>query len=138
KHMGAQRMKSPLRLNSALIIAAQKVGTIQKRSVPNQIEYWAELGRAVEHLLEPADIYAITQGLKKITVEAVESEALNPEEVFASLEKGRSNGTLTEKLTSASAYYETSRNIPGLLDKVNTSTGERQTGRFQNGKFIPA
>ncbi len=130
-------MKSPLRLNSALILAARKVGSMQKRSVPNQIEYWAELGRAVEHLLEPDDIYAIAQGLKKITVEAVASEALNPEEVFTSIENSRKNGALAKKTTSAQIYYETSLNRPGLLDRVNSTTGERQTGRFRNGKFIP-
>jgi hypothetical protein len=131
-------MKSPLRLNSALIVAAQKVGAIQKRSVPNQIEYWAELGRAVERLLEPGDVYAITQGLKKITVEPMASQSLNPEEVFASLEHSRKNGSLAGNTTKAGLYYETSLSCPGFLDRVNTSTGERQTGRFRGGKFIPA
>jgi hypothetical protein len=131
-------MKSPLRLNSALILAAQKMGTLQKRSVPNQIEYWAELGRAVEHLLDPADIYAISQGLKKITVEAVNSEPINPDDVFASLEKSRQNGTLSGKTTSAAVYYEACPSSPGFIDRVDSATGERQTGRFENGKFIPA
>ena len=131
-------MKSPLRLNSALIVAAQKVGSIQKRSVPNQIEYWAELGRAIEHLLEPNDIYAITQGFKKITIEAIASKPVNPDDVFASIENSRKNGVLAEKVTSAGVYYESSQSRPGLLDRINSSTGERQTGRFRNGKFIPA
>ena len=131
-------MKSPLRISSALIGAAQKVADIQKRSVPNQIEYWAELGRAVERILDPADVYAVTQGFKKITVESVATEALNPDEVFAAVEKSRSNGTLAEKITKAGCYYEVSREHPGMLDRVNTETGERQTGHFCNGKFIPA
>ncbi len=131
-------MKSPLRLNSSLILAAQRIGAIQKRSVPNQIEYWAELGRAVERVLAPDDIYAITQGLKKITLEAVTSGALDPGEVFKSVESSRKNGTLAKKLTSAGVYYETSLSRPGFLDRVNSSTGERQTGRFRNGKFLPA
>lgn len=138
KHIRIVSMKSPLRLNSALIVAAQKVGAIQKRSVPNQIEYWAELGRAVERLLEPEDVYAITQGLKKITVEPAASQALNPEEVFVSLEHCRNNGSLAGKTTSAGLYYEISLSRPGFLDRINASTGERQTGRFRGGKFIPA
>ena len=39
-------MASPLRLNAALIEAAEREGAVQKRSVPRQIEFWAELGKA--------------------------------------------------------------------------------------------
>ena len=92
----------------------------------------------MERILDPADVYAVTQGFKKITVESVATEALNPDEVFAAVEKSRSNGTLAEKITKAGCYYEVSRERPGMLDRVNTETGERQTGHFYNGKFIPA
>lgn len=129
-------MKNPLRLDSALIISAQIEGALKKRSVPNQIEYWAELGKAVERILDLSDVYAITQGLKKITIDPVDMDAVNPEDVFNSIEKSRKSGILAEKVTKATIYYESSNSKPGLLDLVNTSTGERQTGRFVNGQFI--
>jgi hypothetical protein len=106
-------MASPLRLNAALIEAAEREGAVQKRSVPRQIEFWAELGKAVESIIGPADVVAVIQGIKKIKVEPVTSTAADPADVF----------------------YETSLSRPGLLDRVNTATGERQTGLFRNGEF---
>ena len=41
---------SPVRLNPNLITAAEREGMVQKRSTPKQIEYWADLGRAVERV----------------------------------------------------------------------------------------
>jgi hypothetical protein len=72
-------MASPLRLNAALIEAAGREGAVQKRSVPRQIEFWAELGKAVESVVGPADVVAVIQGIKKIKVKPVASqEAIIP------------------------------------------------------------
>jgi hypothetical protein len=124
-----------MRLNPDLVAAAEKVGAIQKRSIPKQIEYWAELGKAVERTIDISDVYAIIQGIKKVQVEPVASLAVPPGDVFDDLEKGRKNGRLAEKVTSANVYYEASLTRPGLLDRVNAATGVRQTGQFHNGKF---
>lgn len=128
-------MHSPLRLNSELVAAAEREGLVQKRSIPKQIEFWAELGRAVERLIDLKDIFAVIQGLKQIRIEPAESMAVNPDEVFNNLETGRQKGELAEKVTSAAVYYEASRTRPGLLDQVNSTTGERRSGQFQSGKF---
>ena len=123
---------SPMRLDSALVAAAKREGSIKKRSAPKQIELWAELGKAVEHVLNYQDVFAVIQGLKKVKVESV---AVDPADVFNSLEDSRKKGELTKKVTSAAIYFEASRKQPGLLDRVNTATGERQTGRFCDGEF---
>ena len=128
-------MASPLRLNAALIEAAERESAVQKRSVPRQIEFWAELGKAVERAIGPTDVVAVIQGIKKIKVEPVASTAVDPGDVFDSIETSRRSGTLGKKVTSAVIYYETSLNRPGLLDRVNAATGERQTGLFRNGEF---
>ena len=44
-------MANPLRLSSELIAAAERSGAVYKRSVPKQIEYWAELGRSIERVV---------------------------------------------------------------------------------------
>ena len=126
---------SPLRLDSTLVAAAKREGSINKRSAPKQIEFWAELGKAVEHVLDYNDIFAVIQGLKRVKVESVQSEAVDPAEIFNSLEVSRKSEKLAEKVTSAAFYFEASRRRPGLLDRVNTATGQRQTGRFYNGEF---
>jgi hypothetical protein len=126
---------SPLRLDSTLVAAAKRKGSVNKRSAPKQIEYWAELGKAVEHVLDYNDVFAVIQGLKKVKVESVESITVDPAAIFNSLEESRKSEKLAEKIRSAAVYFEASRRQPGLLDKVNTATGERQTGRFYNGEF---
>jgi len=130
-------MANPLRLNHDLVTAAERAGMVQKRSVPKQIEFWATLGKAVENVLDYSDIFAILQGLKKIHIEPVNPASVAPDDVFASLEKRRADGELSPKVTKAVLYYEASRSRPGLLDQVNSATGERKTGQFSNGEFIP-
>ena len=128
-------MASPLRLSAALVEAAEKEGALQKRSAPKQIEFWAELGKAVEGVIDSADVVAVIQGLRKIRVVPVASMAVDPRDVFDSIETTRESGSLAEKVTSAAVYYETSLSRPGLLDRVSSRTGERQTGQFHKGVF---
>ncbi|GAB6095402.1 hypothetical protein JCM14469_16540 [Desulfatiferula olefinivorans] len=131
-------MASPLRLDAALIAAAEREAAVQKRSIPKQIEFWAELGKAVEHVIGMDDVVAVTQGLKRIELENLVSPAVDADEVFAGLEKSREEGRLSETVTTAPVYYEASARRPGLLDRVNAATGARDTGRFENGAFRPA
>ena len=63
---------SPMRLDTDLVAAAKREGSIKKRSAPKQIEYWAELGKAIEHVLDYNEIIAVIQGLKKIKLESVQ------------------------------------------------------------------
>ena len=128
-------MASPLRLSAALVEAAEKEGALQKRSAPKQIEFWAELGKAVDGVIDSADVVAVIQGLRKIKVEPVKSMAVDPRDVFDSIETTRESGSLAEKVTSAAVYYEASLSRPGLLDRVSSRTGERQTGQFHKGVF---
>ncbi|RLB80013.1 MAG: hypothetical protein DRH24_11485 [Deltaproteobacteria bacterium] len=128
-------LTSPIRLNPALIAAAKREGSINKRSAPKQIEFWAELGKAVELVMDRNDVFAVIQGLKKIKVESVKSVAADPTDVFNSLEESRKSGELGKKVTSSAVYFEASQRKPGLLDKVHSATGKRQTGRFYNGEF---
>lgn len=128
-------MANPMRLSPELVEAAEREARIQKRSVPKQIEFWAALGKAVQNVIDYSDVIAVTQGLKKIIVEPGKSAAAALGEVFADLEKRRKSGALSKNVTAASFYYETSRSRPGLIDRVNSATGERRTGKFQNGVF---
>jgi len=126
---------TPVRLDSTLLEAARREGSIRKRTAPKQIELWAELGKAVEILVDLADVYAVIQGFKRIKVETIESIAVNPDDVFISLEENRKSGELAKNVTSSTEYFEASQKIPGLIDRVNSATGKRQTGQFHNGEF---
>lgn len=128
-------MASPMRLDPKLVAAAEKEGILQKRTVPKQIEFWAELGRIAARVINPADVFMVLQGLKKLRLEAVEATSVDPDEVFGDIEKRRDSGHLGKTVTSSAIYYEASQSHPGMLDRVNTSTGERQTGQFLDGQF---
>jgi len=65
----------------------------------------------------------------------VKSVAADPADVFNSLEESRKSGELAKKVTSSAVYFEASQRKPGLLDRVHSATGKRQTGRFYNGEF---
>jgi hypothetical protein len=128
-------MTIPLRLDDDLVAAAAQVGSIQKRTTRKQIEFWAELGKAVEPLLDITDVYAIIQGLKKINVEPVISTPVPSKDVFNSLENSRKSEAFLKTVAPSPFYYEASLSKPGLLDKVAADSGKRQTGRFHNGEF---
>ena len=123
---------SPIRLNPTLIKAAEREGMVQKRSTPKQIEFWADLGRAVERVIDLSDVFAVLQGLKRLKLENVESVAVDPDDVFDDLQ---SRSRLTDEVTTAAVYFEASVQHPGLIDRVDSASGERQSGQFLNGKF---
>ena len=129
-------MTNPMRLDSALVEAAKREAALQKRSIPKQIEFWAELGKAVERVIGIEEVIAVTQGLKQLKLENIVSSSADPDDVFDSLEQSRASGSLSDNVSAAVVYYEASTRRPGLLDKVNTATGERQTGRFRDGEFL--
>lgn len=126
-----------IRISNSLYFAADKAGNIQKRSIAKQVELWAELGKSVERLINIEDVFAIIQGLKKINVSPIVSKRANPQDVFRSLENNRKNKSLSDKVTTTKIYFEASLNSPGLLDRVDSQTGERLTGQFVDGKFLP-
>jgi hypothetical protein len=128
-------MASPVRLSHSLIREAEKEGDVKRRTVPKQIEFWAELGKAVERVISPAEAYAVIQGLKQIKTEPVPNVKADPNEVFKDLEKKRKQNMLSSEVTSSRYIYEASPEHPGLLTRVDSETGKRQTGSFKNGKF---
>jgi len=108
---------------------------VQKRSTPKQIEFWADLGRAVERVIDLSDVFAILQGLKRLKLENVESVTVDSNEVFDDLQNRTDASRLAEEVTAAAIYFEASTQHPGLIDRVDAATGERQSGQFRNGSF---
>jgi len=133
--MGSNQNRS-IRLDSDLMEVARREGMINKRSAPKQIEFWAALGKAVEHIIDLKDVIAITQGFKRLKVESLSSGSVDPDSVFNALDEARRSGKLAESVTSSAVYFEASQTKSGLLDRVNIATGKRQTGRFYNGEFV--
>jgi len=127
-----------LRIDSALVLEAEREAGIKNRSKAKQLEYWAMLGKAISSKLSLADAFTIAQGIKEIKLEPIQSISIHSDDIFSNLENDRKKGNLATKVTSARVYYEASRSRPGFLDKINSATGKRQTGQFKNGKFLVA
>jgi len=125
-----------LRIDEALVRDAQRRGKVEHRSINNQVEFWARLGRAVAGNMSIADAYAVSQGLKRIKLELVNSAPVDPKTVLANL-KNRDGRMGKPPVTQAPFYYEAS-GTPGFMDRVETATGKRETGTFKNGKFEAA
>jgi hypothetical protein len=124
-----------IRLNAELISRAQSASVVQCRSIPNQVEYWATLGRIISSVIDMEDAHAILQGLKKLRVEPAQTVSIDSATVFNNLEADRAGGFAGKPVTAAPFYFEASPRKPGFLDRVDARTGERQTGRFADGEF---
>lgn len=124
-----------IRLNADLIFQAQSAAGVQHRSIPNQVEFWATLGRIISSVIGIEDAFAVLQGLKVLRVEPTQTVSIDSDTVFNDLEADRVKGFADKPITSAPFYFEASNKKPGLLDRVDSQTGERKTGKFTNGEF---
>lgn len=77
----------------------------------------------------------MAQGIKKIKLEPVQSVIIDADDIFNDLENDRKKGLLAQKVTSARIYYEASQKRVGFLDRIDSATGKRETGKFENGRF---
>lgn len=127
-----------LRIDQDLAFQAEREARIQNRSKTKQLEYWAKLGKAISSKLNITDAFAVSQGIKTIKLEitpSVQSIPVDSDAIFNDLENDRARGLLTKNVTSARICYEASIEHPGYLDRMDSVTGERQTGFFEHGGF---
>lgn len=128
------------RIDSKLAEQAEREARIEHRSKAKQLEYWAKLGMVISSKLHLTDAIAVSQGLKDIRLEyrqPLQSTSIDTDDIFNDLESDRNKGTLSQKVTSAKIYYEASLTREGCLDKVDSVTGRRETGQFEDGVFRP-
>jgi len=129
-----------LRIDANLAKQAEREARVENRSKAKQLEYWAKLGKAISSKLHIADAIAVTQGLKEIRLEyskPLQADGIDSDVIFNDLEDDRKKNILVRKVTSARIYYEASLTREGFLDKVDSLTGKRETGQFENGEFRP-
>src|SRR5580698_2043036 len=118
-------MSQPVKLSDVLVLDARLIGEIAERSIAGQIEYWANLGRAIEPLLQGTQALALCKkaGARPLSVclETVDTQA------------GKDR---VRKYLEAQPYphYEAAKDLPGLLIRIDAD-GKRTLGRFVNRKF---
>lgn len=121
-------MSQPVKLSDVLVLDARVTAEIVDRSIAGQIEYWANLGRAIEPLLQGRQALALC---KKAAARPV-SERLE------TADSPEGQNRLDKYLdTIPYPHYAPAPNKPGLLVRTEES-GKRTIGRFVNRQFQAA
>jgi ParD-like antitoxin of type II bacterial toxin-antitoxin system len=120
-------MSQPVKLSDALVLDARLAGEAVERSIAGQVEFWARIGRAVEPLLEGAQVLTLCRNVAarplSVCIESVDSV------------EGRRR---VAEFLQAQPYphYEPHPAKAGLLIRTDSS-GKRTVGRFVNRQFVP-
>lgn len=127
---------SPIRLQSDLMESAARVSARHHRSVAEQIEYWAALGRQVSRVLDPDTLLEVAAGTVRLRLEPISAPVVPSEQVFAAVDAARTSGTLAQSVSAASIRYQASETHPGCLEQI-AADGTRRLGQFRQGVFEP-
>ncbi len=122
----------PVRLDPDLMERAAREAKRQHRSTRKQIEFWVELGRAVDGVVTREQAAGLRSGLMAVT--APDVVPVDVDEVFAELEARRP--ALAGQVTRASMRFQASRAHPGLLERIDPE-GRVTVGQFEQGEFQP-
>ena len=121
-------MSQPVKLSNELVLDARLTAKIAERSIAGQIEYWAQLGRAIEPLLQGAQALALRRaGAVKPLAECLES-----------VDSPEGRRRVAEHLERQPfPHYEPAPDAPGMLVRIEAD-GQRTVGRFVNRQFQEA
>ena len=119
-------MSHPVKLSEPLVLDARLTGQAVRRSIAGQIEFWANVGRAIEPLLQGTVVRSLCR-----------AGAARPlSKCLKSVDTVEGRQRLSRYLdTQPYPHYEPARGAPGLLVRIEAD-GKRTTGRFVNRKFL--
>ena len=118
-------MSQPVKLSDDLVLDARLTGKIVHRSIAGQIEFWAQLGRAIEPLLDGLHVVALQKAGKAQPL----SRSLN------SVDGPSGRQRVAEHLKSRPfPHYEPDPKRSGVLIRVEAD-GTRTAGRFIDRTF---
>jgi hypothetical protein len=121
-------MSQPVKISDELIGDARLIAEIAERSISGQIEFWAQLGRAIEPLLEGSRALALRRAGSTVPLS----------ECLASIDSTEGRRRVVEYLDSRPfPHYEPEPGSPGLLARVDAD-GTRTLGRFVGREFQAA
>jgi len=121
-------MSQPVKLSDELVLDARRTAPVAERSIAGQIEFWAQLGRAIEPLLAGASALALRR-----------AGAVRPlSECLAAVDSKKGRQRLAAYLKSQPfPHYEPHPKSPGLLVRIDQD-GTRTVGRFVGREFRAA
>lgn len=118
-------MSQPVRLSAPLVLDARLTGELAHRSIAGQIEFWAQLGRAIEPLIEGIRVLALQKSGKLLSL----SECLK------SADTATGRRRVAEYLEEQPfPHYEPHPRRRGWLVRIQED-GTRTVGRFVGRRF---
>ena|SRR5947209_14326507 len=121
-------MSQPVKLSDDIVRDARRIAELAERSIAGQIEFWAQLGRAIEPMLDGA----LALALRRVG-------AIRPiSECLGNVDSDQGRRRVRDYLNSRSfPHYEPVPGKPGLLIRIDED-GTRQRGRFVGRDFQAA
>lgn len=117
-----------VKLSATLVLDARLAGVVEERSIAEQVEFWARLGRAVEPLLQGDRVFSLCR--------CARTRLLS--ECTDSVDSPQGCQRVAQYLqTQPFPHYEAAPGRSGPLVRTDAD-GTRTTGRFVNRKFMPA
>jgi len=119
-------MSQTIELSDEIVSAARRAAELTQRTVASQIEFWAQLGRTIEPLLDGAHALRPANGIRPLS------------ESLASVNSEEGRRRVRDYLqTRPFPHYEPVSDTPGLLLRVDED-GTRTVGRFVGREFQAA
>lgn len=121
-------MGKPVELSDEIVADARRTAEIAARSLADQIELWAQLGRAIEPLLDSNRALALRR-----------AGAIRPlSECLASVDSEQGRQRVRDHLRAQPfPHYEPAPDSPGLMVRIEED-GTRTVGRFVGRDFQAA
>lgn len=118
-------MSQPVKLSDTLVNDARATSALSERSIAGQIEFWAQLGRAIEPLLYGDEVLTLRK----------RGQTLSLTEVLSSVDASAGKQRLNDHLQQLPyPHYEPTAEAD-LLIRIEED-GTRTLGRFIDGEFI--
>jgi hypothetical protein len=121
-------MSTPVELSDEIVADARRTAQIAARSIADQIELWAQLGRAIEPLLDSHRALALLR-----------ADAIRPlSECLACVDSEQGRQRVRNYLRALPfPHYEPAPEGPGLLVRIDEDE-TRTVGRFVGRDFQAA
>ena len=118
-------MSQPVKISDELLLDARLIAEVAERSIAGQIEYWAQLGRAIEPLLEGSRALALRRA----------GAAIPLSQRMLTVDSSAGRQRVASYLESKPfPHYESAPDAPGLLVRIDEN-GNRTVGRFVGREF---
>ena len=118
-------MSQPVKLSNELVLEARLTAQLTDRSIAGQIEFWAQLGRAIDPLLDGSRVLALKQSGAECSLS----------EILASVDSPAGRKRVAEYLDSRPfPHYRPVAHHPGLVMRI-AEDGLETVGRFVDRQF---